>query len=85
MLLNENVANIKAPTLVVVGTADNVICGREYFEKNFAACASSDKQLVWIKGGDHGMLPVRPAAGDRDTQAETAKAILDWLRPRFST
>lgn len=85
MLLNENVANIKAPTLVVAGTADNVICGREYFEKNFAACASSDKQLVWIKGGDHGMLPVKPAAGDRDTQAETAKAILDWLRPRFST
>jgi pimeloyl-ACP methyl ester carboxylesterase len=83
MLLNENAARMTIPTLVLAGTADNVICGRQYFEANFAASAAADKLLVWITGGDHGMSPVEPAAGGRDTQAETSAAILGWLRQRF--
>ncbi len=83
MMTDANIAKSTVPTLLVVGTADELICGLEYYRTSFAAAAAKDKQLVWIKGGDHSLLPIEPVAGGRDTQAEAANAIIEWLRARF--
>jgi pimeloyl-ACP methyl ester carboxylesterase len=76
--------HITIPTLMVVGTADDIICGTEYFKSTLQASGATDKTLVWIKGGDHGLAPVEPAAAGQDTQAAAANAIVEWLTNRFT-
>ncbi len=83
MVTDDNLAKVTVPTLMVVGTADSTCCGIDYYKTSYAASIAKDKQLIWIKGGDHSLVPTEPTAGGRDTQAEGARAILDWLRPRF--
>jgi pimeloyl-ACP methyl ester carboxylesterase len=83
MLLDENLAKITVPTLVIGATADNSVPGLGTIRTSYEACAAKDKTLVWVKGADHGFTPVEPIAGGRDTQAEAARVVLDWLRPRF--
>lgn len=83
MVTDENLAKITIPTLVMGATADNSVTGLNAIRSSYEASAAKDKKLEWVKGGDHGYNPVEPAAGGKDTQAEAARIIVEWLRPRF--
>ena len=83
MLLDENLAKITVPTLVIGATADNSVPGLATIQTSYEAAAAKDKTILWVKGADHGFTPVEPIAGGRDTQGEAARIVLDWLRPRF--
>lgn len=83
MVTDENLARITVPTLVMGATADNSVTGLEAIRSSFLVSAAKDKDLKWVKGGNHGYQPVEPAAGGRDTQAEAARVVGEWLRQRF--
>ena len=83
MLLDENLAKISVPTLVIGATADNSVPGLKTIQTSYDAAASKDKTIAWVKGADHGFTPVEPIAGGKDTQAEAARIVLDWTRTRF--
>lgn len=83
MLLDENLAKITIPTLVIGATADNSVPGLKTIETSYEAAAAKDKTIAWVKGADHGFTPVEPYAEGKDTQAEAARIVLDWMRSRF--
>jgi pimeloyl-ACP methyl ester carboxylesterase len=83
MLLDENLAKITVPTLVMGATADNSVQGLMAIQTSYEASAAKDKTIMWVKGADHGFTPVEPIAGGSDTQGEAARIILEWLRPRI--
>lgn len=83
MLLDENLAKITVPTLVIGATADNSVPGLSTIQTSYEASAAKDKTIMWVKGADHGFTPVEPIAGGKDTQGEAARIVLDWLRPRL--
>lgn len=83
MLLDENLAKITIPTLVIGATADNSVPGLKTIQTSYDAAAAKDKTIAWVKGADHGFTPVEPIAGGKDTQAEVARIVLDWTRSRF--
>lgn len=83
MLLDENLAKITIPTLVMGATADNSVPGLKTIQTSYEAAAAKDKTIAWVKGADHGFTPVEPIAGGKDTQAEAARIVLDWTRTRF--
>ncbi len=83
MLLDENLAKITVPTLVIGATADNSVPGLKTIQDSYDAAAAKDKTIAWVKGADHGFTPVEPIAGGKDTQAEVARIVLEWTRSRF--
>ena len=83
MLLDENLAKITVPTLVIGATADNSVPGLKTIQTSYEAAVAKDKTIAWVKGADHGFTPVEPIAGGKDTQAEVARIVLDWTRSRF--
>lgn len=82
MVTNENLARITIPTLVLGATADlHMTPG--IIRSSYEASAAKDKTIAFVKGGGHNFEPIEPAAGGKDTEAEAARVIADWLRPRF--
>ena len=82
MITNDNLRKITVPTLVIGGTADlDELPG--YIKGSYEASAAQDKNIAFIKGANHGYMPVEPAAGGKNTQDEAAKVIADWLLKRF--
>lgn len=83
MVTDENLAKITIPTLVMGGTADNAVAGTGAIRSSYEASAAKDKTLGWVKGADHGFMPVEPAAQGKDTQREAVRIMAEWLRTRF--
>ncbi|MBI4481060.1 MAG: alpha/beta hydrolase [Acidobacteria bacterium] len=84
MVTDENLAKITVPTLIIGATADSAVIGLNAIRSSYEASAAKDKEIAFVKGASHGFTPVEPAAGGKDTQAEAARIIFEWLGKRFS-
>jgi pimeloyl-ACP methyl ester carboxylesterase len=78
----DNLAKIKAPTLVTNSSADPGIHPSEA-QKTYEVAGSKDKEKVWIIGGNHGYNPEGPKAGEGDQREQLTDAIGAWLAKRF--
>jgi pimeloyl-ACP methyl ester carboxylesterase len=74
-LSGPNLGRVSVPLLIVQGTADEGIFPRDA-QANFDAAASADKELHWIKGGNHFF------AGQPELQQQTLELIGGWLSER---
>jgi len=78
----ENIAKIRVPVLVVNSSADSGIHRSEH-EKTFASAGSTDKEKLWIEGGEHGLEPHGPKGGRGDQRAQFVDAITKWATKRW--
>lgn len=78
----DNLAKIRVPVLVVNSSADSGIHRSEH-EKTFAAVGSTDKEKLWIVGGEHGLEPHGPQGGRGDQRAQFVDAITRWATKRW--
>lgn len=80
----DNLAKIRVPVLVVNSSADSGIHRSEH-EKTFAAVGSTDKEKLWIEGGEHGLEPHGPKGGRGDQRVQFVDAITRWANRRWPT
>ena len=78
----DNMAKIRVPVLVVNSSADSGIHRSEH-EKTFAAVGSTDKEKLWIVGGEHGLEPHGPQGGRGDQRVQFVDAITRWATKRW--
>ncbi len=67
----ERIKQVKAPVLVLHGTADDYV--RPEFSEQIHAAANDPKKLVLVEGADHGDVP------DRMGPEEYARVIHQWV------
>ncbi|MEO5894959.1 MAG: hypothetical protein ABIS06_04610 [Vicinamibacterales bacterium] len=78
----DNLKKISVPVLVTNSSADSGIPPSEA-KKTFDAAVSSDKERVWIVGGEHGFEPHGPKGGKGDQQEQLVAAIAAWAQKRW--
>lgn len=71
----KNAARVSCPALIINNTAD-LACTPSHAERLYAALASSDKQIVQIRGADHYYVE------RRDLLPEAVNAVGGWLDAR---
>ena len=79
-----NIANIRAPLLIMGMTGHYWMVPSEIF---FNAAASQDKQLVFVEGASHNLVPCRACETSPGQYGDTVNTIFDyvagWLQARF--
>jgi pimeloyl-ACP methyl ester carboxylesterase len=78
----DNLKKISVPVLVTNSSADSGIHPSEA-QKTFDSVASTDKEKVWIVGGEHGFEPHGPKGGKGDQQEQLVTAIAAWVQKRW--
>ncbi|HEX5466516.1 MAG TPA: hypothetical protein VFW92_07545 [Candidatus Limnocylindrales bacterium] len=78
-----SLANLPCPLLILQGTADESNSVKlTSAELDWRAAGSPDKELAFIEGGMHSMLPVDPSYGD--TRSVCADVFAAWVKARFA-
>ncbi len=80
--LLKQIKEVTIPTLFISGTADMSEYPSER-EAMFKASGAATKDLVWIKGADHGYRPRGPKAGDGKQRDRAAEAMIDFVQKAF--
>jgi fermentation-respiration switch protein FrsA (DUF1100 family) len=74
-LSGPNLKRVSVPLLIVQGTADEGIFPPDA-QANYDAAGSKDKELYWVKGGNHFFT------GQAELQRDALQKIADWLSER---
>ncbi len=80
--LYPDLRKIHIPVLQINSSADPGIFPSEA-NGEWESIVSTDKQKVWIIGGDHGFLPAGPKAGNGDQRQQCVDAIARWADKRW--
>lgn len=78
----DNLKKVSVPVLVTNSSADSGIPPSEA-KKTFESVVSTDKERVWIVGGEHGYEPHGPRSGSGDQQEQLIAAIAAWAQKRW--
>jgi len=71
--LQEALAKVRCPTLVIHGTADEVLSFKEC-KDSFKMIPSHNKKLIAIEGAGHGFYPV-----DSEYELKAVTATVEWF------
>lgn len=80
--LIDQVKEISVPTMVIIGTADQMVFLEET-KAIFNNLSAADKKLVLIEGADHSYSPWGPKAGKGDQRQQMLDAVGGWVKARF--
>jgi pimeloyl-ACP methyl ester carboxylesterase len=78
----KNLAKVTVPVIIIQGTAQRAIYPEDT-KAIFASIASTDKELVWVEGGDVSFRPSGPKAGAGDQLQRAITAAVSWVQKRF--
>jgi pimeloyl-ACP methyl ester carboxylesterase len=82
--LVDNAVHIDVPCLVMTGTADRDIYPSDS-RAIHRALPHQDKELVFLEGADHYLLPSGPKGSGKDTRGLARSTVQSWIRDRFAT